>query len=104
MIYHTRDGEMLDWICWRHYGQRSRLDEAASQMEPRLKQGQSSIGDDVLALGKHGQGDMRRIVEMVLEANPGLADHGTVFSAGVSIDLPDISPDTEASNAVHLWD
>jgi len=41
-------------------------------------------------------------VHAVLEANPGLADYGTVFSAGVEIILPDYTADDEKDEDV-LW-
>lgn len=65
--YRTRDGDMLDDICWRQYGLQSGA------------------------------------VELVLEANPGLADLGPVFSSGVLIELPDIAPPVQAG-PVRLWD
>lgn len=64
--YVTRDGDMLDWICWRHYGR-----SAAA-------------------------------VEAVLEANPGLADLGPVYAAGLTITLPDPPPAAEVET-VRLW-
>lgn len=42
-------------------------------------------------------------VEAVMEANPGLADRGPVFDAGVKIVLPDL-PEPAAANTVRLWD
>ena len=53
--YLTRDGDMLDWICWRHYGRSNTL-------------------------------------EVVLAANPGLAERGPVLPAGIELTLPDIPP------------
>ncbi len=53
--YLTRDGDMLDWICWRHYGRSDTL-------------------------------------EVVLAANPGLAECGPVLPAGIELTLPDIPP------------
>lgn len=44
-----------------------------------------------------------RIVEIVLEANPGLADLGPVLPAGVDIELPD-RPATAAKTITRLWD
>lgn len=64
--YVTRDGDMLDWICWRHYGR--------------------STG----------------AVEAVAEANPGLADLGPVYAAGLTITLPDL-PATAEIETVRLW-
>lgn len=63
--YQTRDGDVLDEICWRYYG---RAD----------------------------------VVPQVLEANPGLADLGTVYDAGRRITLPSILP--PARQPISLWD
>lgn len=43
-----------------------------------------------------------RIVEQLLEANPGLADRGPVLPAGLLVTLPDIQPET-AEQGVKLW-
>ncbi len=66
MQYRTSQGDMLDWICWRHYGRTAET------------------------------------VEAVLEANPGLADHGPVFSAGLLITLPEV-PEPERQTLPRLW-
>lgn len=26
IVYRTKDGDTLDWICWRHYGQHGALE------------------------------------------------------------------------------
>ncbi len=44
-----------------------------------------------------------RVVEQVLEANPGLADLGPLLPAGVTVTLPDIDT-TQNSDGVRLWD
>ena len=36
MRYRTKDGDMLDWICWRHYGQQARAVEAVLKANPGL--------------------------------------------------------------------
>ena len=43
------------------------------------------------------------ILAAVLEANPGLADHGPELPAGVDIALPDIAPAASAGKVVTLW-
>lgn len=63
--YTTRDGDMLDAVCWAWYGN----------------------ADNVPA---------------VLNANPGLAEYGTHFPAGIVILLPDITP--EPTYTTSLWD
>lgn len=65
--YRTRDGDMLDWICHKHYGRTA------------------------------------KVVEAVLEANPGLAELGPVFDVGVLINLPEL-PSAPAVKTVRLWD
>lgn len=64
--YMTKDGDMLDAVCWKHYGNES-------------------------------------TVAAVLEANPGLADYGPIFPAGVVIMLPDLVTGQE-KQAIRLWD
>jgi len=34
--YRTRDGDMLDWICWKHYGYQSGAVEAVLAANPGL--------------------------------------------------------------------
>lgn len=36
MIYRTREGDLLDWICWRHYGHLQGTVEAALNANPGL--------------------------------------------------------------------
>lgn len=65
--YRTKDGDMLDDICFRHYGTSTRT------------------------------------TELVLDANPGLADLGERFSSGIEIILPDIKPEPAVA-PIRLWD
>lgn len=65
--YRTRDLDMLDWICRKHYGRTAGA------------------------------------VEAVLEANPGLAELGPVYAAGVLIQLPEL-PSASAEKTIRLWD
>lgn len=44
-----------------------------------------------------------KAIHVVLEANPGLAEHGTVFSEGVKIILPDYSENTVGNGDAVLW-
>ena len=34
--YQTREGDTLDWICWRHYGRQSGAVEAVLEANRRL--------------------------------------------------------------------
>jgi phage tail protein X len=46
-----------------------------------------------------------RVVEQVLEANPGLADEGPVLPAGLLIELPEVDEkQQDANTGVKLWD
>lgn len=44
-----------------------------------------------------------RLVERVLEANPGLADKGAILPSGTAVTLPDLDTATETAS-VRLWD
>ncbi len=57
---------------------------------------------DYIAWRHYGRQD-GQIVEMLLDANPGLADRGPVLSSGTSIALPEM-PTPEQDNGVRLWD
>ncbi|KIC36562.1 tail protein X [Leisingera sp. ANG-M7] len=46
---------------------------------------------------------VRGALEIVLEANPGLADLGPVLPVGTSVQLPEIETPKEAES-VSLWD
>lgn len=59
--YYTRENEMLDYICWKHYGYSGGA------------------------------------VELVLESNPGLAEHGSFLPAGLKIKLPVIQKTSQES-------
>lgn len=67
VTYRTQEGDMLDALCWLHYGRQSGA------------------------------------VEAVLDVNPGLADQGPVYPAGVLIALPDLPVPAPAA-PVRLWD
>lgn len=69
MEYLTRQGDILDDVVFRFYGDTE-----------------------------------RRIVETVLEANRGLADHGPILPAGLTITLPDRNPEPPAETLTRLWD
>lgn len=64
----------------------------------------TSDGDtvDYIAWKYYGTQD-GRVVEQVLDANPGLADNGPVLSAGIMVELPDIELEA-VEQVVRLWD
>mgnify|MGYP002715407439 FL=1 len=57
---------------------------------------------DYIAWKHYGTTD-GRVVEQLLDANPGLADFGPILPPGVRITLPDLQLETSAE-AVKLWD
>ena len=61
---------------------------------------QNDLLDDVV-FRFYGDTD-NGIVETVLEANRGLADHGPILPAGIDIELPD-RPTTAKTPLKRLW-
>lgn len=102
--YRSKDGDILDWVCWRHYGQQARLTQAARQIDPQLALADHRIDEHIQLLSQFNTTDMRGIVEQVLEANPGLVEYGAQLPAGVTIHLPDIGAQVENEAVVQLWD
>lgn len=103
-LYRTKDGEMLDWICWMHYGPRTRLMDAALATDPRLAGAGLALEEAILPLMQYAPDHLRGVVEAVLDANPGLAARGEVLPAGVEIRLPELDQQVEDTGVVHLWD
>lgn len=66
--YRSKDGDTVDEIIWRYYGNQ-----------------------------------VRGAMEIVLEANPGLADLGPVLPVGTVVQLPEIETPKEVES-VSLWD
>lgn len=64
----------------------------------------TSQGDtaDQIAWRQYGT-QTGRVVEQLLNANPGLADYGPILPAGLVISLPDIKPATETAG-IRLWE
>jgi phage tail protein X len=60
-----------------------------------------------LVVWDHYQGDPARLpalVVIVLEANRGLAAHGPILPAGVTITLPEVEATPASAPTVRLWD
>lgn len=57
---------------------------------------------DYIAWRHYGRQD-GQVVEMLLDANRGLADRGPTLPAGLKVDLPEL-PEPERENGVRLWD
>lgn len=60
-------------------------------------------GDTLDAIVWRHYGRTRSLVEIVLEANPGLAEHGPILPAGTNVRLPS-APAQPLNAAVNLWD
>lgn len=65
--YWSKEGEMIDLICWRHYGA------------------------------------TRGVVEVVLEANPSLAEYSGSLPSGLRIKLPLIQEQLKKSK-LKVWE
>lgn len=60
--------------------------------------------DTVDALCWRHYGRTAGVTEVVLQNNPGLADHGPVLPAGISVLLPSVQVTAPVRQQVHLWD
>lgn len=61
-------------------------------------------GDTVDAICWRHYGRTAGVVEQVLDANPGLADLGTVLPMGTAITLPEVATQAPQRQVVNLWD
>jgi len=61
-------------------------------------------GDTVDAICWQVYGRTAGVTEAVLDANPGLADLGTILPHGTLVQLPDVAPQAEQRQMVNLWD
>lgn len=109
--YRTKEGDMLDWIAWRQYGQGFNIVEAALAMDPRLAEATQDVQNtnqdpfnNLALLIQQGKDNLEGVVESILEANPGLVDYGLRLPANVIINLPDLSPTITEFQTVRLWD
>lgn len=60
--------------------------------------------DTVDALCWRHYGRTAGVAELVLDANPGLADYGPVLPQGLTVILPDAPDVTPERQVVNLWD
>jgi phage tail protein X len=60
--------------------------------------------DTVDALCWRHYGRTAGVTETVLEANPGLADHGPILPQGILVQMPDPYDAAPQRKTVHLWD
>ncbi|MGE8327282.1 tail protein X [Pseudomonas urmiensis] len=64
----------------------------------------ASQGDTVDSLCWQYYGRTAGVTEAVLDANPGLADLGSIIPHGTPVTLPDAAPQPEQRQVVNLWD
>lgn len=105
MIHVTKENEVLDYICWKHYFQSTILNSLLVQETEQYDPGQHIM--DIFDIGNiTGRTDdqMGRIVNIVLQANPGLIRHGIFLPSGLEIQLPEIPEIHTAPQIVQLWD
>jgi phage tail protein X len=57
---------------------------------------------DLIAWKHYGRQD-GQVVEMLIDANPGLADRGPILPEGIKVTLPDFA-EPEQVKGVRLWD
>lgn len=69
-----------------------------------MDQLRSVQGDTVDAICWRHYGRTAGLVELVLDANPGLADLGTVLPNGTLVNLPAAPVQTQQRQMVNLWD
>ena len=104
-VYTSKQGDMLDWICWHHYGQRRQLERAVREIDPVINHIAPALDDGIQALSQASPISLIGVIEKVLQANPGLAAKGPVLAAGIRIKLPDFTQSGEATTQlVSLWD
>lgn len=61
-------------------------------------------GDTLDAICWRHYGRTAGVVELALEANPGLADLGPVLPMGTPVNLPPVPPAREERRTIQLWD
>ena len=103
IVYRTKAGETLDWICWQYYVKEINFGSAAMIIDPKLLAANDFV-DMGFLLNSRSDETIRGAVEMVLEANPGLASYPLELPSGLAINLPDFTQTLIASDTVKLWD
>ncbi len=106
-LYRTKDGETLDFICWRYYKSAPSLAQAALVAQPQAAALMQQLEENSMLDYFTQQGDNTQllgIVEAVLNANPGLCDRDVLLPEGVEINLPDVHNDAGTEKLIQLWD
>ena len=61
-------------------------------------------GDTVDMVARRHFGDESGFVELILSANPGLAERGLILPLGTEISLPEVAAAAEVVPVITLWD
>lgn len=101
--YRTKAGDTLDAICWQYYVKEINLGSAAMAVDPRLL-AENTILDSGFLLNSESDQSATSAVEMVLQANLGLAAYPLTLPAGLNILLPELEQNQVDSDEVKLWD
>ncbi len=106
MIYYTKQNEVLDYICWKHYFKSSVLESILSGETDYYDPGQQITGifDIDMFVDKTDE-SLGKIVNKVIEANPHLVPHGIFLPSGLPVTLPDMDDGIDTTEEiVQLWD
>lgn len=105
MTYHTKENEVLDYICWKYYFQ-SEVDHLGLSQENATIE----IADSIMEILNVGWttsdqvSKLSKMVAMVIEANPGLTQNGVFLKANIPIELPDKEAFLPQQDTLQLWD
>ncbi len=102
-LYRTKSGEMLDEICWKHYGASNSTFAAAIQSDPELVTTATQIFESNLHFASSMSEQFKGVVEAVLDQNSHLSGLGMILPTNVDIRLPDIQPASSNEESFSLW-
>jgi len=101
--YRTKTGDTLDEICWQYYVKEINLGAAAMSVDPRLLTDNTTL-ENGFFLNSESDQRTQGSIEMVLQANPGLASYPLTLPMGLNILLPDLETSQVENDSVKLWD
>jgi phage tail protein X len=96
--YKTKEGDVLDWICWKYYVQKK-----TSSMISQFPSDQTLFLSPFMTTQDVSLSGINWIIEKVLVANPGLSQYVTL-PPGMEIFLPDIQEQMIDQSVTHLWE
>ncbi len=99
----TVEGDILDQICWNHYGQHKQYQQTALAVDPSLTQADlNQISHNLLF--NQDLLELKGITEKVLNENRELVNYGVRLPAGIKIKLFDQEEAVQEQNMIQLWD